>query len=139
MVIGLDNKSRTPTLPTLGGVVSNIEVNKSYVETDLNDVNFVTEGFLSRYYYKLVPKPTNFWAMLFKALAVFVVLAVAAVATIFTAGAAGIGLGAGLGAMLAGGGFTVGATIGTIGAIAGTAFAATGIGVGISAIALKVR
>jgi hypothetical protein len=68
-----------------------------------------------------------------------VVLAVAVVATVFTAGAAGIGMGTGFAAMLAGGGFTVGATIGTIGAVAGTVFAATGIGLGIEAIALKVR
>lgn len=139
IVVGLDNESRTPTLPTLGGIVTNIDVNKSYVETDLNDINYVSEGFLGRYYYKLVPKPTSFWSKLIKALAVVVVIAVAVVATVFTAGAAGVGIGAGLAAALAGGGFTVGATIGTIGAVAGTVFAATGIGLGIEAITLKVR
>jgi hypothetical protein len=137
--VGLDNESRTPTLPTLGGIVSNIDVNKSYVETDLNDINYVSEGFLGRYYYKLVPKPTSFWSKLLKALAVVVVLAAAAVATVFTAGFAGIGIGAGLGAALVGGGFTVGATIGTIGIVAGSLFAATGLGLGIEAITLKVR
>ena len=40
-----------------------------------------------------------------------------------TGAGTGVGIGAGLGAALAGGGFTVGATIGTIGAVAGSVFA----------------
>ena len=139
LVIGVDNVSRTPTLPTLGGIVTDINPEKSYIETDLNDINYVSEGFLGRYYYKLVPKPQSFWSKLLTALTVVVVLAVAAVATVFTAGAAGVGIGAGLAAMMAGGAFTVGATIGTIGIVAGTTIAVTATALSIESAVLAVR
>lgn len=139
LVIGVDNVSRTPTLPTLGGIVTDINPEKSYIETDLNDINYVSEGFLSRYYYKLVAKPQSFWSKLLTALAVVVVLAVAAVATVFTAGAAGVGIGAGLATMMAGGAFTVGAAIGTIGVVAGTTLAVTTTALSIESAVLAVR
>jgi hypothetical protein len=135
----LDNESRTPTLPTLGGIVASIDVNKSYVETDLNDINYVSEGFLGRYYYKLVPKPTSFWSKLLTALAVVVVLAAAVVTTVFTCGVAGVATGAGFAAMMTAGGSAVGAMVGTLGIVAGSVFTATGIGLGIEAITVKVR
>ena len=53
----MDKEARTPTLPTIGGVVSGINVNSSFVETsDLNDINYVSEGFLGRYYFSLEKK-----------------------------------------------------------------------------------
>jgi hypothetical protein len=56
MVIGLDKESRTPTLPTLKGVIEDVNYEKSFVETsDINDINYVSEGFLSRYYFEVEP------------------------------------------------------------------------------------
>ena len=87
IVIGLDNESKTPTIPTLGGVLKDIDCNNSYVETkDINDINYVSEGFLSRYKYNLKAKSTGFWSKLGKALTVITVIAAAAVATVVSGG-----------------------------------------------------
>jgi hypothetical protein len=90
MVVGLDKESRTPTLPTIGGVLSNVNLNNTFVETsDINDINYISEGFLSRYTFNLKAKSTGFFSKLIKSIGVVVVLAAAAVATIFTCGVAG--------------------------------------------------
>ena len=90
ITIGLDKESRTPTLPTLGGVVNSIRYDNSFVETeDINYVNFVSEGFLSRYYFNTEPdKQAHFWKTFGKIAAIVVVLAAAVVASIFSFGTA---------------------------------------------------
>ena len=41
IVVGLDKESRTPTLPTIGGAISDINHSNSFVETsDINDINY---------------------------------------------------------------------------------------------------
>jgi hypothetical protein len=141
LVVGMDTESRTPTLPTLGGIVRQIDVNKSYVETDLNDINYVSEGFLGRYYYKLVPKPTSFWARLWKALTAVVVLVVAAIATVFTFGAAGASIfgGVALATALLGGAMAVGAAIGTIVSVAVSVLTVTVTVLAVDSAVLAVR
>ena len=62
LVIGLDRESRTPTLPTLGGVLQNVTFDKSFiVSKDINDINYISEGFLGRYYFKFSKKKIGFW------------------------------------------------------------------------------
>ena len=97
ITIGLDNESKTPTLPTIGGVINGLELNKSFVETeDINDINFISEGFLSRYFFKIDKKEKGTWAKIGIAAAIAVAVAAAIVATVFTCGAAGAVIGVGL-------------------------------------------
>ena len=145
VVIGMDKESRTPTLPALGGVVDNITTENSFVETsDINDINYVSEGFLGRYYFNLDKKPLGTGKKLLIALGVVAVLAAAVVATVFTCGAAGVALGAGLAAIastaaLTAGGMAVGASIGVIGIVAGSVLAVSATAIGAQAVAMKAR
>jgi hypothetical protein len=89
IVVGLDKESRTPTLPTLGGVINDINYESSFIKTeDINDINFVSEGFLNRYYYTLEEKPTEVWKRIGKIVAIAVAAVVAVAACVFTCGAA---------------------------------------------------
>lgn len=140
IVIGLDKESRTPTLPTLAGVITNVNTTNSFVETsDINDINYVSEGFLSRYLFTLEPKETGFFKKLLTAVAVVAILAAAVVATVFTFGAGGVVIGAGLAAAMAAGGTTVLGALGTVGIIAGSAVAVAATSFGVQAVALKAR
>lgn len=144
VVIGLDKESRTPTIPTLGGVIDNIATDNSFVETsDLNDINYISEGFLGRYYFKLDQTPLGVGKKLLIALGVVAVLAAAVVATVFTCGAAGVALGAGLAVAIssaaAAGGAAVGAAIGTIGIVAGATLAVSAAAIGTQSAVLKAR
>ena len=141
VVVGLDNESRTPTIPTIGGVISNIDCNNSFVETsDINDINYVSEGFLSRYLYSLKQKKTGVGKKILKAAAVVAVLAAAVVATVFTCGAGAVVLGAAIATSVS----VLGAT-GVAGIVVATSIAA-GAAIAVSAtafgaqhVALKVR
>ena len=163
MVIGLDKEARTPTLPTMGGVISNINTSNSFIETNnIYGINYVSEGFLGRYYFKLNKKKTKFWKKLLIATAVIVVLAAATVATIFTCGAAAAAIGAGAAAagsaaaatgvglaaaatasgvvsVLAGGGALVASTITTVGIVAGSTWGAVVVAGAIEAIYVAAR
>ena len=109
LVIGLDDESNTPTLPTLGGVLTTVDYDKTFIESsNINDINYVSEGFLEHYKFKIDKKEIKTGKKLGIALAVIAVLAAAAAATIFTCGAAGAALGAGLAATIASGGLTIG-------------------------------
>lgn len=83
VTIGIDNESRTPTIPTAGGFIEEYQdlLKDTHVETDdLNDVNYISEGFLSRYKFKISEKETEGWkkALKITAIAVAAVAAVAA-------------------------------------------------------------
>jgi len=122
--VGLDKESRTPTLPTLGGVLSSVNYTNSFIETsDINDINYISEGFLSRYLFSLKAKNTGFWSKVLTAVTVVTVLAAAAVATVFTCGVGGVAVGASLAAAVSAGGAAVGGALGTIGIVAGSAVA----------------
>ena len=94
IVVGLDNESRTPTLPTIAGVLTDLDYDHTFIETaDINDINYISEGFLGHYKFKLDKKPVEFWKKVGIAAAVIAVLAAAVVATIFTCGVAGVVIG----------------------------------------------
>lgn len=140
IVVGLDKESRTPTLPTIEGVIANVNLNNSFVETsDINDINYISEGFLSRYFFSLKPKSTGFFNKLIKAVGVVVVLAAAAVATVFTCGAGGVAIGAGLAAAAATGAGAVAGALGTIGLISGIAVGVAATAISAQSVALKAR
>lgn len=62
ITIGIDEVSRTPTLPTKGGIIDSIKdanLDKTHMEiSDIEGVNYVSEGFLSRYQFSLKAKGT---------------------------------------------------------------------------------
>ena len=88
-VIGLDDQARTPTIPTLAGVIQDVNTDSSFVESAaINDINYISEGFLGRYYFKLEKKKDSIGMQFLKVLGIIAVLAAAVVASIFTCGAA---------------------------------------------------
>ena len=139
LVIGLDNESRTPTLPTVAGVIQDINTDNSYVETsDINDINFVSEGFLSRYRFSLDKKKTGLGTKLLKIVGVVSVLAAAAIVTVFTAGVGGVAIGAGL-ALAWGMSSALAASAIVIGATAATSITVAASVASVQAIGLKAR
>jgi hypothetical protein len=126
----LDNESRTPTLPTYHGVIDKVNTENSFVETPaINDINYISEGFLGRYYFKIDKSKKEIWKNVGKALAIAAVLTALVVASIFTCGAAAVAAGIATAAIFAAGGvatvaITTTAIVGA--AVAGAAaFAAT--------------
>ena len=137
IVVGLDNESRTPTIPTLAGILDDINYENSFLQTsDINDINYVSEGFLSRYFFALKQKEIKLWKKLAIAAAVVVVLAAAAVATVFTCGAAAAVIGAGLAIATTSGMLTA---IGTIGIVAGVTLATVATAASVEAAVVKAR
>ena len=89
ITIGLDKEARTPTIPTIGGIINEIDYENSFVKTsDLNDINFISEGFLSRYKYKLDEKPSERWKRFGMLCGAIVAIVALVVASVFTCGAA---------------------------------------------------
>ena len=121
IVIGLDNESKTPTLPTRGGVLKNFNsenLQYTYVETSaINKTNFVSEGFLSRFSYTLSDKETNGWNKFLTTSGIILLATLSAAVVIFTCGAGAAVVGAGLAAAWGGG---IAALTGTAGIIAGS-------------------
>lgn len=141
IVVGLDNESRTPTLPTLAGVLTDVKYENTFIETsDINDINYISEGFLSHYKFKLDEKKTSTGKKILIALGVIAVLAAAVIASVFTCGVAAAALGVGLAASV-----SVGTLSGVAAVAAATGIAAAGAAVvvtatiGTQAIALKAR
>ena len=133
IVIGLDKESRTPTIPTLEGVINTIDTENSYVETsDINDINYVSEGFLSRYTFSLKQQKTKFIQKALTAIGVVTVLTAAVVASVFTCGAAAVVLGASIA-------MTAGSVLSTAGIAAGIAATVAVTSLGIEAAATKIR
>lgn len=70
ITIGIDKESGIPCLPTVGGVIDDInqvDLDKTYIETkDLKGLNYISEGFLTRYKFTL--KPKNGWLKLLSGL-----------------------------------------------------------------------
>lgn len=97
ITIGLDKNSGLPTIPTQGGFLTEMADSldgSTYVEVDdINDVNYISEGFLTRYSFSLKPKGTGFWKIFGKIMAAVAIIAVIAVATVVTCGAAAVAAG----------------------------------------------
>ena len=103
LVIGLDKESRTPTLPLIGGIINDIQErdstaleNSATESNDINDINYISEGFLTRYHYKFDKKPTDSGKVFLKVLAATAIVVAAAAIVIFTCGAGAAVIGAGL-------------------------------------------
>ncbi len=103
LVIGLDKESRTPTLPLIGGIINDIQEkdstaleNSATESNDINDINYISEGFLTRYHYKFDKKPTDSGKIFLKVLAATAIVVAAAAIVIFTCGAGAAVIGAGL-------------------------------------------
>ena len=138
LVIGLDKESRTPTLPTIKGMIEEVENNSPDLEysitstEDINDINYISEGFLSRYYYEYEKEKPGSGKLALKIIGAVAILAAVAVVAVFTCGAGTAIVGAGLAAAtasgaLAGGAALVGSTAGLISTIAGGLAVAGGI------------
>ena len=127
ITIGIDKESRTPTIPTADGFLSELSesLSMTHVTTsDINDVNFISEGFLNRYSFEFKKKSSSLFGKIIKAVAIGVGVVALAAATVFTAGAAAAVT---AGATIAGAA-TAGAT--TLGTVAGTIAGAVGLGAG---------
>lgn len=131
ITIGIDKESRTPTIPTADGFLSDLSdsLNMTHVTTeDINDVNFISEGFLKRYSFEFKQKSSALFGKILKAVAIGVGVVALAATTVFTAGAAA----AIVGGATAIAGATAGAT--TISTIAGTIAGTVGLGVGLGTV-----
>lgn len=65
ITIGIDKNSRTPTIPTVYDYNNIQDIDKTYVQSeDLNGVNYISEGFLSRYKFKFKKKSSGIWKSL---------------------------------------------------------------------------
>lgn len=88
ITIGIDKESHTPTIPTADGFLTQMadSLTKTHVTTkDINDVNFISEGFLKRYSFTFKKKDSGMWSYVAVGAAIIAIAAAAA----FTCGAAG--------------------------------------------------
>lgn len=132
ITIGIDQTSYTPTIPTAGGILDTLKnsLDKTYVTTeDINDVNYVSEGFLSRYTFKFKKKSSSLWSKIGKIGLITAGVVALAAATVFTAGAAGAAI---AGASLAGSITAGSAAVGSVLVAAGAATTGLGLATGIA-------
>lgn len=89
ITIGVDKVSNTPTIPTCNGFLSDLSdsLDTSYVETsDINGINYISEGFLSRYLFQLKKKSSSIWSSIGKIFAVTALITAVALGSITTFG-----------------------------------------------------
>lgn len=135
ITLGIDQESRLPTIPTAGGILDTINnsLNYTHVQTeDINGVNYISEGFLSRYNFELKKKKSGLFKKILKAVAVGIGVVAVGAAIVFSGGAAAVGIPSLAGAIV-GGASATGAL-----AIAGSAVAATSVSLTTVAIAAGV-
>lgn len=155
VTMGVDQEAHVPCIATADGILTELgnNLNTTHVETsDINDVNYVSEGFLSRYSFHFKKKSSGLFGKILKSIAVGVGVVAIAAACVFTAGAgAAVLAGASLsGAITAGSaaiggilvaagaaGVGIGTTLGIAGATAAIA-AGTGLAVGATLATLGV-
>lgn len=92
ITLGIDNESRTPTIPTCDGFLketADMLRNNTHADNTLGDINYISEGFLSRYQFSIEEKNANL-KKAGKIAAVVAGVVCLAAATVFTCGAAGI-------------------------------------------------
>ena len=149
ITMGVDQEAHVPCIATADGILTELgnNLNTTHVETsDINDVNYVSEGFLSRYSFHFKKKSSGLFGKILKGIAIGVGVVAIAAACVFTAGAgAAVLAGASLsGAITAGSaaiggilvaagaaGVGIGTTLGIAGATAAIA-AGTGLAVGVT-------
>lgn len=155
VTMGVDQEAHVPCIATADGILTELgnNLNTTHVETsDINDVSYVSEGFLSRYSFHFKKKSSGLFGKILKSIAVGVGVVAIAAACVFTAGAgAAVLAGASLsGAITAGSaaiggilvaagaaGVGIGTTLGIAGATAAIA-AGTGLAVGATLATLGV-
>lgn len=136
VTIGLDKVSHTPTIPTCGGFLHEMAESldgSTYVETnDINDVNYISEGFLTRYQFSLTSASSGIWKKLGKIIATAMVAATVIAGTVITCGGAAVATAlasltisssfyVAAGAAVAASAVVTGATAGIVGATIGIA------------------
>lgn len=140
ITIGVDKVGRVPTIPTKDGMLNDLasELNGStYVETkDINGINFISEGFLSRYSFNLEPKG-GFFRLIGKLAICAGLLAGVVAGAIFTCGASSAVFGGMIFGFIEGVGTGAAAAVGLTGiaATACTVGAAVGLGAAAGAAA----
>ena len=121
----VDKHSGLLTIPTQGGILHGIAESMkegTHIETTTpSGINFISEGFMSRYRFDVVPDHKESWKKALKITGIVVAAIAAVAATVFTCGAAGVALGAGFAAATA--------------ASAAGAAAATAAAAGVAAVA----
>ena len=131
ITIGIDQTSFTPCVATADGFLNDLanQLDNTHVSTeDINDVNYISEGFLRRYTFYFKKKHSGLFGSILKGMAIGVGVVALAAATVFTCGAAGaVAAGASIGAAVSAGAATVATAVGTA---AGLIAGATGIGLG---------
>lgn len=149
ITIGIDQNAYTPTIPTAGGLLETLKdsLDKTHVTTeDINDVNYISEGFLTRYTFKFKKKSSSLWSKIGSIALITAAVVGVAAACVFTAGAAGAAVGAAAvagsvtsatSAALTAGVATLGSVLGVTGTAATLgATAAIVVGAGVTAAAL---
>ena len=102
ITVGIDNESRTPTIPTAESFLTEVNYDNTHVTTeDVNDVNYISEGFLQRYSFEYEEQENSFWKDFGKVMLTATVIVAAAAATVFTMGAGAVIVGIVAGAALA--------------------------------------
>ena len=91
ITIGINKESNTPTIPTKGGIVDNIkklDLSKTHVTIDEkeDEVVYASEGFLSRYVFKLVSSGSSIWKKIGVVLGVSLAIIAIAAATVLSFG-----------------------------------------------------
>ena len=136
ITIGIDKVGRVPTIPTKGGVLSDLasELNGStYVETkDINGINFISEGFLSRYSFDLKPKG-GFFGLIGKLAICAGLLAGIVAGAVFTCGAGSAVFGGMISEFVGGVGSGIAGAVGLTGIAATACTAAAAVGLGAAA------
>lgn len=131
ITIGIDQTSFTPCVATADGFLNDLanQLDNTHVSTeDINDVNYISEGFLRRYTFYFKKKHSGLFGSILKGMAIGIGVVALAAATVFTCGAAGaIAAGASIGAAASAGVASIATVVGTA---AGLIAGATGIGLG---------
>lgn len=139
--MGIDQTSHLPCIATADGFLTDMELQleKTHVETaDIHDVNYISEGFLTRYQFKFEKDKSSIWKKIGIATAIAVAVVAIAVASVFTCGAAAAvaaGVAVSLSGAIAAGAAAVGAAVAAIGvgAAAGVAIVVGAAAVGTAA------
>lgn len=131
ITIGIDQNAFTPCVATADGYLNDLseQLEKTHVSTeDINDVNYISEGFLRRYTFYFKKKHSGLFGSILKGMAIGIGVVALAAAVVFTPGVVGaIAAGSSIGTAISAGAATVATAIGTA---AGFIASATGIGLG---------
>ena len=122
ITMGIDKESHTPTIPTADGFLTDLSesLSKTHVTTeDINDVNYISEGFLSRYSFRFQVKSSSLWSKIGKVAAIGVGVVALAAASVMCPAVGAVVAGA-ASAFSSGVAITAG-TLGVVASAVGTA------------------